>query len=132
MSLFLSFKGRINRAKWWLGLLILFVVQMVLWFVLSSVFGASMMMEMDPNDPAAMQAAMEQFSAMMVPAGILMLVLLYPSLALYTKRWHDRNKSGWWSLIMLVPIVGGIWMLVELGVLRGTDGDNRYGPDPLA
>ena len=132
MDLLFSFKGRINRAKWWLGVLILFVVQMVLWFVLAAVFGLSSMGAMDSSDPAAMEAAMQQMSTMMIPVGILVLVMLYPALAVYTKRWHDRNKSGWWSLIILIPIVGSIWFLVELGILRGTDGDNRYGPDPLA
>ena len=90
------------------------------------------MRTMDPNDPAAMEMAMQQMSAMLIPILILVLVFIYPGLAVYTKRWHDRNKSGWWSLIVLVPIVGSIWMLIELGILRGTDGDNRYGPDPLA
>lgn len=132
MDLFLKFGGRINRAKWWLGLLVLFVVQMVLWFILGSVFGLTAMGSFDPNDPAAAEAMMSQMSAMMVPMGILILVMIYPSLAVYTKRWHDRNKSGWWSLIMIIPVVGAIWILVELGIMRGTDGENRYGPDPLA
>ncbi|TGR16409.1 DUF805 domain-containing protein, partial [Mesorhizobium sp. M8A.F.Ca.ET.197.01.1.1] len=48
------------------------------------------------------------------------------------KRWHDRNKSGWWTLIGLIPIIGGIWLLIELGILEGTRGANQYGPDPLA
>ena len=41
------------------------------------------------------------------------------ALALYAKRWHDRDKSGWWSLIGLVPIIGAIWLIVELGILEG-------------
>ena len=132
MDLFLSFNGRINRAKWWLGLLVLFIAQMVLWFILGSVFGLSAMVSsFDPNDAASADAMMEQMSAMMIPMAILILVMIYPTLALYAKRWHDRNKSGWWSLIMFVPIVGAIWMLVELGIMRGTDGANRYGSDPL-
>ena len=59
------------------------------------------------------------------------LALIYPAIVLYAKRWHDRGKSGWWTLIGLVPIIGGLWMLIELGFLKGTDGDNQYGPDPL-
>nr|WP_318011261.1 DUF805 domain-containing protein [Mesorhizobium sp. ES1-4] len=57
---------------------------------------------------------------------------IYFAIALYAKRWHDRNKSGWWTLIGLVPIIGGIWLLVELGILEGTRGANQYGSDPLA
>ncbi len=132
MDLFLSFNGRINRAKWWLGLLILVVAQMVLWFILASIFGLTAMGSFDPNDPTAAGTMVDQMSSAMIPMLILVAVMLYPGLALYTKRWHDRNKSGWWSLIMLIPMVGAIWILIELGILRGTYGDNKYGPDPLA
>ena len=59
------------------------------------------------------------------------IVLIYPSIVLYAKRWHDRGKSGWWTLILLVPVIGGLWMLIECGFLRGTDGPNRFGADPL-
>jgi uncharacterized membrane protein YhaH (DUF805 family) len=47
------------------------------------------------------------------------------------KRCHDRNRSGWFQLISLVPIVGALWLLFDLGILRGTDGPNRFGPAPL-
>lgn len=57
-------------------------------------------------------------------------VLTYLWLIVNIKRWHDRNKSAWWVLISCIPLVGPIWVLVELGCLAGTDGDNRYGKDP--
>jgi uncharacterized membrane protein YhaH (DUF805 family) len=63
--------------------------------------------------------------------AIVSLISIYLALALYAKRWHDRDKSGWWSLIILIPIIGAVWMLVELGILEGTRGPNRFGPDPL-
>jgi uncharacterized membrane protein YhaH (DUF805 family) len=125
MSMFTNFEGRINRAKWWLGLIVLFIAQWILWFILSRVIGVQ---AVDMNDPAAME---HMLSAMWLPAGIVGLILLYPSLALYAKRWHDRGKSGWWTLIALIPIIGGIWILIELGFLQGTPGPNQYGPDPL-
>ena len=59
-------------------------------------------------------------------------VALWISLAVAVKRYHDRNKSGWWVLIALVPVIGGIWYLIEAGFLAGTPGPNDYGPDPLA
>jgi uncharacterized membrane protein YhaH (DUF805 family) len=59
------------------------------------------------------------------------IALLWPSVAIAIKRWHDRGKSGWWMLIFFVPIVGWIWGGIELGFLKGTDGPNEYGPDPL-
>ena len=54
------------------------------------------------------------------------------SLAVQVKRWHDRDKSAWWLLMNFVPFIGAIWVLVECGFLRGTEGQNNYGPDPLA
>ncbi len=46
------------------------------------------------------------------------------------KRYHDRGKSAWWYLIQFIPIIGGIWALVELGFCSGDDGDNEYGDGP--
>ena len=56
---------------------------------------------------------------------------IWISFAVMVKRCHDRDKTGWFIFIMLVPLIGPIWLLVELGFLRGTTGPNRYGPDPL-
>lgn len=57
-------------------------------------------------------------------------LLLWPALAVAIKRWHDRDRSGWWVLVLLVPVVGWLWMLVVNGFLPGTPGANRYGPPP--
>jgi uncharacterized membrane protein YhaH (DUF805 family) len=56
-------------------------------------------------------------------------VLLWIELAVSAKRWHDRDKSGWWALLQFVPVIGTLWTLVENGLLRGTPGPNRYGED---
>jgi uncharacterized membrane protein YhaH (DUF805 family) len=134
LETFTSFNGRIPRKTFWLGFLVLLVVSWILQFIVFAIFGGSMMPTMDPNatPEQAAAAAEAAVSGMMLPLGIVMLITLWPTLALYTKRWHDRNKSGWWSLILFVPIIGGIWMLVELGFLRGTEGANRFGQDPIA
>lgn len=58
------------------------------------------------------------------------LCLIYSGLAVGVKRWHDRGKSGWWTLIAFVPYIGGIWQFIECGCLRGTQGPNQYGEDP--
>lgn len=42
---------------------------------------------------------------------------------------HDTNRSAWWLLLILLPIIGWIWLFV-LYVLEGTRGPNRFGPDP--
>ena len=61
-------------------------------------------------------------------SGIFALIALIPAIIVYIKRFHDRDKSGWWVLIGLIPIIGSIWLLIELGFLKGTPGPNRFGP----
>ena len=63
---------------------------------------------------------------------IVKLMLVWPALAVSVKRWHDRDKSGWWVLLNLVPVIGWLWALIDNGFLRGTAGANRFGEDPLS
>lgn len=57
-------------------------------------------------------------------------VLTWPLLAISAKRWHDRDRSGWWVLVLLLPMVGVLWLLADNGFVRGTPGRNRFGPAP--
>lgn len=107
-----SFEGRINRAKFWAGVGVLIAIG-ILATILDAILGTGM-------------------DGYGLISGVVSLITIYLALALYAKRWHDRNKSGWWSLIMLVPVIGFIWIIVELGILEGDKGANQYGPDPLA
>src|SRR5262245_21974074 len=50
--------------------------------------------------------------------------------ALLAKRMRDRGRSPAWLLAALVPLLGPLWLLVELGLRKGTPGENQYGPDP--
>lgn len=59
------------------------------------------------------------------------LAVLLPSLAVGTRRLHDTNRSGWWQLIWLVPIVGWI-VLIVFFAQDSNPGDNQYGPNPRA
>ena len=108
-----SFQGRINRAKWWAGIGVTVVI-MIIAMIIDNLLGTTFQ-----NLPYGFVYA------------IVGIIFIYFGIALYAKRWHDRNKSGWWTLIGIVPIIGGIWILVELGILEGTKGANQYGPDPL-
>ena len=63
--------------------------------------------------------------------ALVALGLLVPSLAVSIRRLHDSDRSGWWLLLGLVPMVGGIIVLV-LMALDGTRGANRFGADPKA
>ena len=109
--LFTSFDGRINRQPFWIGSLVLSVASLVVSFVVAAIFGQGMF------------GSLLQF--------IVALAILDPSVAIAAKRFHDRDKSGWWILIVLIPFIGLIWYIVELGFLPGTPGPNRFGPDPL-
>jgi uncharacterized membrane protein YhaH (DUF805 family) len=60
------------------------------------------------------------------------LLLLCPAIATSAKRWHDRDKSAWWVLLALVPVLGWLWTLVANGFLAGTPGANRFGAAPEA
>ena len=114
--------GRVNRAKFWLVALGIFVLEVIIFAVLAGTTAMS-------TDP---QQAMANIGPV---AGIILFVFgvvaLWISIAVAIKRYHDRNKSGWWVLIVFVPIIGGLWYLIECGFLRGTPGPNNYGPDPL-
>lgn len=63
-------------------------------------------------------------------AALLIILFLYPTLAVTAKRCHDVNRSGWFMLILLIPILN-FWPMIELGFIRGTRGNNQYGTDPL-
>ena len=110
--LFTSLEGRISRQSYWMGALAIFVITIIAALL---DLGLGTMKE----------------SGIGIISAIAAVVMIYPSIVLYAKRWHDRGKSGWWTLIGLVPVIGGLWLLIECGFLRGTIGDNHYGPDPL-
>lgn len=122
-SLLFSFRGRANRAKFWLVALGIFVVEVVL---LAALGGPALV----SGDPEQMAAAMGPVAGIVF--FVFAVVVTWISLAVAVKRFHDRNKTGWWVLIVLVPVIGGLWYLIECGFLRGTVGPNAYGPDPLA
>ena len=105
MDLLFQFDGRINRAKFWLGIVVVAVINVI-------------------------ASALFRGNSVFI-AFLITLALLWPSLAVAIKRWHDRDKSGWWLLIVLIPLIGWIWALIETGFLEGTKGPNQYGPDPL-
>ena len=112
---YLSPQGRVGRQDWWLKYVLAFIVISVVASVLDASLGL-----VDPETgygPIAIVA---------------LLVMLYPAIVVNIIRFHDRNKSGWWVLIVLIPVVGALWLLIEGGFLRGTVGQNRFGPDPVA
>lgn len=122
-NLLFSVQGRANRAKFWLVALGIVVVEVILFAVILG--GAAL-----SGDPEQIAAAMGPVASVVIL--VFVVIATWISIAVAVKRYHDRNKSGWWVLIVFVPVIGGLWYLIECGFLRGTPGPNTYGPDPLA
>ena len=121
--LFLSYSGRIGRLTYWIATLALATLQFaVIWALLSASAGTIVQLK---SDPQALGHGV--FLHVLLPVIIVAVLFLYPTYALATKRWHDRGKSGWWSLIGFVPVIGGLWMFIELGLLGPDEYVNEYG-----
>lgn len=106
-----DFSGRARRTEYWMFVLfnlIFFIAAMIL----DNVLGLT---------PGGLPYGLFYF--------LYGLAVLIPGLAVVVRRLHDIGKSGWMILITLIPIVGGIWLLV-LMMLDSSPGDNEYGPNP--
>jgi uncharacterized membrane protein YhaH (DUF805 family) len=144
VHLFTSPDGRIARARYWIGWLIILAVEVALRLALNVPFTPT------PADPLSARALSFLIDA----------VLLYPSIMVMVKRLHDRDRSGWaigWlivpyivmmitnvlgmsgdpehmgaveTLLLLATTVIMLAFMIELGFRRGMPGDNQFGPAP--
>jgi uncharacterized membrane protein YhaH (DUF805 family) len=141
--LFSSFEGRINRAKWWLGVCLLFVSRVIF-----------------AGIPGGLRFPGQWVRFHQLFLSIAFVAIFSLSYPLAAKRFQDRNKNGRTALFGLIPFLTsdllgalgifnwqantlidwvvawsnlaiGVWFTIELGVLKGTKGANRFGPDPL-
>lgn len=159
--LLFGFSGRTNRAKMWLFLLIALIAWTVVIIAAVAMIGPEHFSSGATLSEAETQKLIMSSMGAVALVCIFLLIALWVSLAVVVKRLHDRNKSGWWVLVFLflpgflsglgngmnmqaggggnaaggvlalVALGINIWAFVELYCLRGTVGDNRYGPDPL-
>jgi uncharacterized membrane protein YhaH (DUF805 family) len=138
--LFFNFSGRVNRAKFWIAVVIFVAIHVLM---------------------AILDYATDQSVVFQALNGMLSIVVVICSVAVGVERLHDRNKSGWYLLLFyflpgvlaaLSVLIGEfvedaniiatvlallafalmVWALIELGCLRGTVGVNQYGLDPIA
>jgi len=100
------FTGRARRKEYWMFVLINMIVGAII-NVIQSVIG------MDPPYISMLYS----------------LAVLLPSIAVAVRRLHDTERSGWWLLLSLIPIIGTIVIIVFL-CQNGTAGSNRFGADP--
>lgn len=101
-SKFIDFTGRARRSEFWYFFLFSFLLQLLIEVVTGS-------------------------DAL---SGLASLGLLIPSIAVGARRLHDTGRSGWWQLLVLIPLLGWIVLLVFM-VKRGNEGENDYGYDPF-
>ena len=108
LHIFLSVKGRVSRRTFWL-------------------YGVAALLGMGLLSTALLGIAGVEPSRI---ETIVNLMLVWPAIAVSAKRWQDRNRSPWWVLITLIPVIGWAWALIDNGFVRGTPGPNRFGGQP--
>lgn len=126
-----TFKGRASRSEFWYFALFVWVSIIVLSFVDSAIFGPREVVMMSASDSLATGMSFDMSWQPQPITAIFMLATLLPNISVMVRRLHDTARSGWWYWIILIPLIGFIVLLVFF-VGKGTDGDNDYGPDPLA
>lgn len=107
---YVNFSGRASRSEYWYFILFCFLVGILLGLISGVAPGLK--------------------STCNIILFIFQLVIIIPSIAVLTRRLHDHDKSGWWQLISLIPIIGGLYIFF-LNCRRGTIGENSFGSDPL-
>lgn len=117
---FFSPVGRISREPYWLGFFIIWIVI----GIAANTWVQTIDVQQD-LDQFTIATFME--SNPLLP--LLFLVLQWIELALVIKRLQDRDFSGFLSLLVFVPFFS-LFMILALGFMPGTDGPNRYGPEP--
>jgi uncharacterized membrane protein YhaH (DUF805 family) len=106
VSVFFMVRGRITRSEWF--------ARIVMAALFSAAFG-------ELADSVSSQWG----------SGLFALLFLWSALALGAQRFHDIGRSGWALLIAVVPVLGPVWVLIQL-LKRGVAHANRYGPDPTS
>ena len=111
-----DFEGRAPRSEYWYWALFIALV-MLAGFVAMAILDALL----------GERVGTAVIAVLAIFAG---LGLIIPSLAVTVRRLHDTNSSGWWYLLSFLPYVGGLVLFVWC-CIKGTDGQNRFGSDPL-
>ena len=115
---YVLFSGRASRTEFWLSSLVL----SILLFATGVIDVTGITFDSDDyigSFEAQVKSTFSNFG----------LIITIPVLSVTCRRLHDTNRSGWFLLLYFIPLIGLIWILV-LCCLRGTEGENRYGPYP--
>lgn len=102
---YFTIDGRARRTAYWIPWLINFAVMLILPLIEGMLYG------------------------MPVLSLLYWLAIIIPVITVTIRRLHDTGKSGWWVFIILIPIIGGIVLIIFM-VLDSQPGPNRFGPNP--
>ncbi|WP_273208724.1 DUF805 domain-containing protein [Marinobacter subterrani] len=102
---YVGFSGRARRREYWIFTAVNLAIAIVLGIIEGMLGGPGIL------------------------GGLFNLAVLLPTIAVTVRRLHDIGRSGWWMLIVLIPIVGAIVLLVFV-LLDSKPGENQYGPNP--
>ena len=119
-----TFTGRARRREYWMFWLISTAITVVLQLLLIPL-GLNLG---SPSSTADLQGVSPLAIFVLALGSLYSLALLVPSLAVSVRRLHDAGYSGWFTLIGLIPIVGGIVLIVFLAT--DSKPDNQWGPNP--
>ena len=107
---YVDFKGRARRSEYWFFSLFTLLVSLILGF-------AEGYLGIFPNTDQA------------ILANIFSLLIIIPFIAVGVRRLHDTNHSGWWYLLIIIPIIG--WIIILIWLCKNSDEkDNRFGSNP--
>ena len=112
-SKYVTFSGRAPRSEYWYFALFNFIASFVLGFIEGFILGANGISH-----------------SSQILCNLYALATFLPGISVIVRRLHDTNRSGWWQLIIFTII--GIIPFIYWMCKKGTAGDNRFGPDPLA
>jgi len=107
------FSGRSRRSEYWYFGLFYLIIYVLLAFV------------------DGIAGTYNEMSSVGLLTGIFALGMLIPSLAVSVRRLHDTDRTGWWLLVALIPLIGAI-VLIVFSVQDSGAGTNRFGPNPKA
>lgn len=109
LSKFADFSGRARRREYWTFALVNCLIAMLL-LILGLAFG-------------------EDSPASNIMVTIFYLIMLVPNLSVSVRRLHDIGKSGWYMFLSLIPLIGGLILLVW-ALMDSEPGENQYGENP--
>lgn len=103
-----TFSGRAQRSEYWF-----FILFYIIFYIAANIIDGFIM---------------SNVVLFPVVSVIYSLVMFLPSLAVAVRRLHDTDRSGWWILLSIIPLINII--LIIFLVLDSTPGDNRFGSNP--